>query len=81
MDKNERTTLVLPIVGLDGSTISSNKNPSISSGGASNAERLILTSSKQLQSAVVPGGRNSNPPPSTIPARYTQAKDGAIRFC
>ena len=69
MDKNERTTLVLPIVGLDGSTISSNKNPSISSGGTSNAERLILTSSKQLQSAVVPGGRNSNPPPSAIPAR------------
>jgi len=81
MDKNERTTLVLPIVGLDGSTISSNKNPSKSSGGTSNAERLILTSSKQLQSAVVPGGRNSNPPPSAIPARYTQAKDGAIRFC
>ncbi len=75
MDKNERTTLVLPIVGLDGSTISSNKNPSKSSGGTSNAERLILTSSKQLQSAVVPGGRNSNPPPSAIPARWAKYQE------
>jgi len=41
-----RTTLVLPIVGLDGSTIGSSKNPIFSSGGTSNAEHLILTSSK-----------------------------------
>jgi len=68
-----RTTLVLPIVGQDGSTISTNKNPSFSSGGTNNADHLILTSSKQFQSAVVPGGRNSNPPPSAIPARCLQA--------
>jgi hypothetical protein len=74
-------TLVLPIVGLEGSTISVGKNPGFSSGGTSNGDHLILTSSIYFQSAVVPGGRNSNPPPSAIPARYTQAKDGAIRFC
>jgi len=73
-------TWVLPIVGLDGSTISSSKNPGFSSGGTNNAEHLILTSATNFQSAVVPGGRNSNPPPSAIPARYTQAKDGAMRF-
>jgi len=73
--------LVLPIVGLDGSTISGSKNLGFSSGGTNNAEHLILTSSKYFQSAVVPGGRNTNSPPSAIPARYTQAKDGAIRFC
>jgi len=41
---------------------------------------LELNFIKIIQSAVVPGGRNSNPPPSAIPARYTQAKEGAIRF-
>jgi len=65
-------TLVLPIVGLDGSTIGSSKNPGFSSGGTNNADHLILTSSKYFQSAVVPGGRNSNPPPSAIPARCRQ---------
>jgi len=79
--KKLRTTLVLPIVGLDGKTISSSKNPGFSSGGTNNAEHLILTSTKHFQSAVVPGGRNSNSPPSAIPARYTQAKDAAKRFC
>jgi len=79
--KKRQVTWVLPIVGQDGSTISSRKNPIFSSGGTYNAVHLILTSSKYFQSAVVPGGRNSNPPPSAIPARYTQAKDGAIRFC
>jgi len=44
-------------VGLDGSTISSSKNPGFSSGWTNNAEHLILTSSKYFQSAVVPGGR------------------------
>jgi len=48
-------------VGLDGSTISSSKNPGFSSGGTNIAEHLILTSSTYFQSAVVPGGRNSNP--------------------
>ncbi len=65
-------------MGLDGSSISSGAYPGFSSGGTINAEHLILTSAKYFQSAVVPGGRNSNPPPSAIPARYTQAKDGAI---
>jgi len=68
-------------VGLDGRTISSNKKPIFSSGGTSHANHLILTSSKYFQSAVVPGGRNTNSPPSAIPGRYTQAKDGATRFC
>jgi len=68
-------------VGLDGSTISSSKNPGFSSGGTNNAKHLILISSKHFQSAVVPGGRIRNSPPSAIPARYTQAKDGAIRLC
>jgi len=63
-------------VGQDGSTISSSKNPSFSSGGTNNAGHLILTSSNYFQSAVVPGGRNSNPPPSAIPARYMQTKTG-----
>jgi len=56
-------------VGLDGSTISSSKNPSISSGGTNYAEHLILTSTKQFQSAAVPGGRIQNSPPSAIPDR------------
>ena len=42
------TTLVLPIVGLEGSTISRSKNPGFSSGETNNAEHLILTSSKQF---------------------------------
>jgi len=67
----QQATLVLPIVGLEGSTISSSKNPIFSPGGTSNADHLILTSSKYFQSAVVPGGRNSNSPPSAIPARCT----------
>jgi len=67
-------------VGQDGSKISGGKKLIFSSGGTNNAVHLILTSSKQFQSAVVPGGRNSNSPPSAIPARYTQAKDGAMRF-
>jgi len=57
-------------VGLEGSTISSSKNPGFSSGETNNAEHLNLTSSNYFQSAAVPGGRNSNPPPSAIPARY-----------
>jgi len=61
--------LVLPIVGLEGSTMSSSKNPGFSSGGTSNGEHLILTSSKYFQSVVVPGGRIRNSPPSAIPAR------------
>jgi len=65
-----QATWVLPIVGLEGSTMSSNANPGFSSGGTNNADHLILTSSKYFQSAAVPGGRNSNPPPSAIPARY-----------
>jgi len=81
LGKKRQVTLVLPIVGLDGRTMSSSKNPGFRSGGTNNAEHLILTSSKYLKSAVVPGGRNSNPPPSAIPDRYTQAKDGAMRFC
>jgi len=56
-------------VGLDGSTISGSKKPIFSSGETNYAEHLILTSSKYFQSAVVPGGRNTNPPPSAIPAR------------
>jgi len=68
-------------VGLDGSTIGGSKNPGFSSGGTSNADHLILTSSKYFQSVVVPGGRNTNSPPSAIPVRYTQAKEGATRFC
>jgi len=76
-----RPTLVLPIVGLDGRTMSGGRNPGFSSGRTNNADHLILISSTYFQSAVVPGGRNTNPPPSAIPARYTQAKDGAIRFC
>jgi len=59
-------------VGLEGRTIGGSKNSGFSSGGTNNAEHLILTSSKQFQSAVVPGGRNSNPPPSAIPARCMQ---------
>jgi hypothetical protein len=59
-------------VGQEGSTISSSKNPGFSSGGTNYAEHLILTSSIKFQSAVVPGGRNSNPPPSAIPARWIQ---------
>jgi len=39
-------TWVLPIVGLDGSAMSSSKEPNFSSGGTNNAEYLILTSSK-----------------------------------
>jgi hypothetical protein len=39
-------TLVLPIVGLDGSTMSGSKKPIFSSGGTNNDEHLILTSSK-----------------------------------
>jgi hypothetical protein len=62
-------TLVLPIVGQEGKTISSSKNPVISSGGTNNADHLILTSSTYFQSAVVPGGRIENSPPSAIPAR------------
>jgi len=62
-------------VGLEGSTIGSRNNPGFSSGGTNNAEHLILTSSKQFLSAVVPGGRNSNPPPSAIPARWAQANE------
>jgi len=58
-------------VGLDGRTISGSKNPIFSSGGTNSADHLILTSSKYFQSAVVPGGRNSNSPPSAIPARCT----------
>jgi len=60
-------------VGLDGSTISSSKNPGFSSGGTNNAKHLILISSKHFQSAVVPGGRIRNSPPSAIPARCLQA--------
>jgi len=56
-------------VGLDGSSISSGAYPGFSSGGTINAEHLILTSAKYFHSAVVPGGWNSNPPPSAIPAR------------
>jgi len=41
-----RPTLVLPIVGLDGSTISSSKNPGFSSGGTYNVQLQFLTSSK-----------------------------------
>jgi len=68
----------LPIVGLEGRTISSSANPIFSSGGTNNAEHLILTSSKCFQSAVVPGGRNSNPPPSAIPARCMQCTMRAL---
>jgi len=68
-------------VGLDGRTISSRKKPGFSSGRTNNAGHLILISSKQFYSAVVPVGRNTNSPPSAIPARYTQAKEGAIRLC
>ncbi|MBP6091931.1 MAG: hypothetical protein KA521_11825 [Crocinitomicaceae bacterium] len=46
MDGKQRTTLVLPIVGLDGSTIGDSKNPGFSSGGTNNGDPLILTSSK-----------------------------------
>ena len=70
-----RPTLVLPIVGLDGNTIGSSAYPGCSSGGTNNADHLILTLSKQFQSAVVLGGRNSNPPPSAIPARKLQFYD------
>jgi len=56
-------------VGLEGRTISSSKNPGCGSGGTNYADHLILTSSKKFQSAVVPGGRNTNSPPSAIPAR------------
>ena len=48
-------------MGLEGRPIGSSENPGFSSGGTNNADHLILTSSKQFQSAVVPGGRNSNP--------------------
>jgi len=74
-DKALQPTLVLPIVGLDGSTIGSSTYPGFSSGGTNNAEHLILTSSKQFQSAVVLGGRNTNSPPSAIPARKLQFYD------
>jgi len=48
-------------VGLDGSTMSGRKNPGFRSGRTNYGEYLILTSAKHFQSAVVPGGRNSNP--------------------
>jgi len=41
-------------VGLDGSTISSSKNPGFSSGRTNNTGHLNLTSSTYFQSAVVP---------------------------
>jgi hypothetical protein len=65
----------LPIVGLDGRPISSSKNPGFSSGGTNNADHIILPSSKIFQSAVVPGGRNSNPPPSAKSARWLKCKE------
>jgi len=43
---NLQPTLVLPIVGLDGRTISSSAYPGCGSGGTSNADHLISTSSK-----------------------------------
>jgi len=60
--------------------MSSSKNPGFSSGGTNNAGQLILTSSKQFQSAVIPGGRNSNPPPSAIPARCVLCEATSNRF-
>jgi len=54
-ETGERPTLVLPIVGLDGRSIGSSKDPGFSSGWTNNAGHLILTSSNYFQSAVVPG--------------------------
>jgi len=62
-------------VGLDGITMSGGRNPGFSSGRTNNADHLILISSTYFQSAVVPGGRNTNPPPSAIPARWAQFTD------
>ena len=67
-------------MGLDGSTIGGNKIPIFSSGGTNNGDHLILTSLKYFQSAVVPGGRISNSPPSAIPARYTPLPISSMRI-
>jgi hypothetical protein len=45
-EKQRRTTWVLPIVGLDGSTTSSGKMPIFSSGWTNYGKHLILTLSK-----------------------------------
>jgi hypothetical protein len=44
-EKQQVTTWVFPIVGLDGSTISSGKKPIFSSGWINYGKHLILTSS------------------------------------
>jgi len=44
-ETGERPTLVLPIVGLDGRSIGSSKDPGFSSGWTNIADHLNLTSS------------------------------------
>jgi len=58
--------------------MSGSKNPGISPGRTNNDEHLILTSLTYFQSAVVPGGRNTNSPPSAIPARWLQLSNKLI---
>ena len=65
-----QVTWVLPIVGQDGSTIGSSAYPGCSSGRTINFQLWFLTSAKHFKSAVVPGGRIKNPPPSAIPVRW-----------
>jgi len=81
MKITEPLTLGFALPGQDGSTIGSCTQFSFSPGRTNNFQIRFLTSAKHCQSSAVTGRRDTNSPAAQSPARYTQAKDGAKRFC